>query len=82
MERFRLMQEYMTSQDANFEVFVSYVTESLVSMQNDMDVNHASMISRINHMISAHNKNHHHHAQFYQEMCELLDYNYGNDGQG
>lgn len=56
------------------------MTKSLVSMHNKMDVNHATMIARINHMISAYNKNHNHYAQFYQEMCDFLDYNYGNDG--
>lgn len=72
----------MTAQDANFDAFASYVTESLVSMWNEMDVNHATTIAMINHMISAQNENHHHYAQFYREMCEFLDYNYGSDGQG
>ena len=47
-----------------------------------MNVNHAATIVRIDHMISDQNENHHHYAKFYQEMCEFLDYNYGNDGQG
>lgn len=38
IEQFRLMQEHMTTQDANFEAFASYVTESLVSMRNDMEI--------------------------------------------
>lgn len=69
----------MTTQDANFEAFASYVTEKLVSMCNEMDVNHAA---RINHMISAQNENHYHYAQFYLEMCDFFDHHFGNDGQG
>lgn len=33
-------------------------------------------------MISTQNENHDHYAHFYPEMCDFLDYNYGNDGQG
>lgn len=82
MEWFHLMQEHMTTQDANFEAFASYVTESLVSMRNDMDVNHATTIFRRNHMIASENDNHHYYMSFYREMCELLDHHYANDGQG
>lgn len=82
MERFHLMQEHMTTQDGKFDICVSYVMESLMSMRNEMDVNHVTAIARINHMISTQNENHHHYAQFYREMCEFLDFNYGNDGQG
>lgn len=82
MERFCLMQEYMTTQDANFDAFASYVTESLVSMRNEMDMNPDAMIARINHMTSAQNDNHHHYDRFYREMCDFLDHHYGNDGHG
>ena len=47
-----------------------------------MHVNHAETIARINHIIIAQNDNHHHYARFYREMCDFLDYHYGNDGQG
>lgn len=56
------MQEHMTSHDANFDAFASYVTKSFVSMQDEMDANHAAMMARINHMISTHNENHHCYA--------------------
>lgn len=49
------MEEHMDAQDANFEAITSYVTESLVSVCNEMDANHAAKITRINHMISAQN---------------------------
>lgn len=49
------MQKHMTTQDANFEAFDSFVAESLVSMRNNMDMNHAATISRINHMITSEN---------------------------
>lgn len=82
VEIFHLIQEHMTKQDANFEAFASCVTERLTSMHNEMDVNHAAIISRINHTISAQNKNHYHYTQFYQEMFDFLDHYFGNDGQG
>lgn len=82
MERFFLMQEHVNTQDANFETFSSYVTETLVPMQNDMDTNHAATTTRINHMIASKNENHHQYMRFYREMCEFLDYQYGNVGQG
>lgn len=72
----------MTAQDANFEAFASYVTKSLVPMCNEMDANHAATITRINYMISTHNENHYHYAQFYQEMCDFLDHHFGNDVKG
>lgn len=72
----------MGAQDANFEAFASYVTESLVSMRNEMDANHATTIARINHMIAFENDNHHYYARFYQEMCDFLYHYYGNDGKG
>lgn len=65
IERFHLMQERMTTQDANFGAFASYVTNSVVSMRNDMDANHAATIARINHMIMSENDNHHHYMRFY-----------------
>lgn len=65
MERFLLMQEHMTTQDANFDAFSSYVTKSIVSIRNDMDVNPATTIARINHMIVFENDNHHHYMRFY-----------------
>lgn len=71
----------MTSHDAKFEAFSSYVMESLVSMHNEMDSNHAATIARINHMISGQNEYHYHYALFYREMCDFLDHHYGNDGQ-
>lgn len=37
MKQIRLMQKHMTTQDANFKAFASYVTESLVSLRNEMD---------------------------------------------
>lgn len=40
-------------------------------MRNEMDANHATMIPRINHMISAQNENHYHYGQFYREMCDF-----------
>lgn len=82
MKQFLLMQEHMTLQDTNFEAFASYVTESLVSLRNEMHTNHATTISRINHMIVTQNENHRHYAQFYRKMCDFLDYHYGNYGQG
>lgn len=51
-------------------------------MRNEMDANHTAMIARINHMISAQNDNHHRYVRLYREMCDFLDYHYGNDGQG
>lgn len=72
----------MTTPNANFEVFSSYVTESLVSMRNEIYVNYVATIARINHMIASENDNHHHYMRFYREMCEFLDYQYGNDVQG
>lgn len=72
----------MIAQDVNFEAFSSYVTKILVFVHNEMNANHAAMIARINHMISAKNENHYRYARFYQEMCDFLDHNYGNDGQG
>lgn len=81
MERLRLMKEHMTTQDANFDAFASYVTRSLMSMRNDIYVNNPTIIARINHMIMFENDNHHHYMRFYQEMCDLLDHHYGNDGQ-
>lgn len=66
MERLCLMQENVTTQDANFDDFASYVTKSLVPMRNYMDANHASTIARINYMISAQNDNQHHYARFYR----------------
>lgn len=77
-----MMQEHMTTQDADFEAFASYVTKSLMSMRNEMNVNHVATISRINHMIAFENDNHHHYIRFYRERYEFLDYHYGNDGQG
>lgn len=82
MEQFCLIQEHMITQGTNFEAFSSYVTEKLVSMHNDMDSNHAAIISRINHMIYVQSENHYHYAQFYREMCIFLDHHFGNDGQG
>lgn len=82
MERLCLMQEHMTAQDSNFEAFSYYVTWSLMSMFNEMDANNATMIARINHMISSQNENHYHYAQLYREICDFLDHNFGNDRQG
>lgn len=76
------MQEHVTTHDAHFDAFSSYVTKSLVSMRNEMDASHAATIGRINHVISAQNDNHNHNSRFYQEMCDFLDHHYGNDGQG
>lgn len=47
-----------------------------------MDANHTTMITRTNHMISAQNENHYNYAQFYPEMCDFLDHEFGNDAQG
>lgn len=59
------MHEHMSTRDANFEAFASYLTESLVSMRNAIDVNHVATISRINHMIVSENDNHHYYMKFY-----------------
>lgn len=79
MEIFCLLQEHITTQDTNFKAFASYVTESLISMRNEINDNHTAIISMINHMISAQNVNHYHYAQFYREMCNFLDHHFGND---
>lgn len=52
MEQFCLMQQHMSTQDSNFEAFASYMTESLVSLQTDMNANHAAVLARINHLSS------------------------------
>lgn len=62
------MQEHMTTQDVNFEAFALYVTEILVSIRNDMDVNHVAIIDRINYMAAFENDNHHHYMRF-TERC-------------
>lgn len=53
-----------------------------MSLRNEMDTDHAATISRINHMIATQNENDHRYAQCYREMCDFLDHNYRNDGQG
>lgn len=34
----------------------------------------------INNMNRYQNENHHYYQQFYREMCDFLDVEYGNDG--
>ncbi|CAI8603331.1 unnamed protein product [Vicia faba] len=81
-ERFCLLQDHMTTQDTYFEAFASYGTKNLICIRSVMDANHNATITRINHIISTQNEDYYHYMQFYQEMCDFLDYHFGNDGQG
>ena len=72
----------MSTQDSNFEAFSSYVPEALVSLHTDMNANHEAILARINHIISAHEDDSHHYESFYREMCEVIDSQYHNKGQG
>lgn len=53
MEHFLMMHQHMSTQDSNFQAFASYVTESLVSLRIDMNVNHDADLGKINHLISS-----------------------------
>ena len=67
------MRQCLSSQDSNFEAFASYVTEALVSLRTDMNVNHEVILAKINHIISAHEDDSHRYECFYKEICELID---------
>lgn len=41
---------------------------------------HGSTTTDINNMIAFENWNHHNYMQFYWEMCDFLDAEYGNKG--
>lgn len=45
-----------------------------------MGFNHGATQTGINNMICYQNENRHHHQQFYMDMCDFLDLEYGNDG--
>lgn len=77
-----MIQQHMSTQDSNFESFALYATESLVSLQTYINVNHVVVMARINHMMSAQEKDFAHYERFYCEMCDLLDSQYHDEGQG
>lgn len=79
-ERFILVQEHMNAQDTNFNNFASYATDKFTHIRQDMMFHHGSIKININNMISLQNKNHHHYQQFYRELCDFLDVEYGNEG--
>lgn len=58
------------------------MTESLVSLRTNMNENHAVVLARINHLISAQEADSGHYERFYREMCDFLDSQYRNKGQG
>lgn len=72
----------MSTQDSNFKAFASYVTEALVSLCTDMNANHEVILDKIHHIISAHEDDSHRYESFYREMCEVIDSQYRNEGQG
>lgn len=74
------MHQHLSTQDANFEVFASYMTEALVSLRTDMNTNHEAIVARINHLISAHEDDSHHYGSFYREICGVIDSQYHNEG--
>lgn len=45
-----------------------------------MDFNYAATQADIHDMIRYQNENHHHYFSFYQEMCDLWDFEYEVDG--
>lgn len=59
MGKFRLMQQHLSTQDYNFEVFASYVIEALVSLRTNMNANHEAIFARINHIIYVHDNDSH-----------------------
>lgn len=73
MEQLCLMQQHTSTQDSNFEAFASYVTEALVSLRTDMNVNHEVILAKINHIIYAHEDDSHQYECFYKDICELID---------
>ena len=77
-----MMQQHMSTKDSNFEAFASYVTESLVSLGNDLNANHVIILDRINRLISAQEEDSAHYERFYNEMCDFLDSQYHNEGHG
>ena len=73
------MQQHLSTQDSNFEAFASYVTEALVSLRTDMNVNHEAILARINHIIYVHDDDSHWYESIYREMCDVIDSQYRND---
>lgn len=71
MEQFRLMQKHMSAKDSNFETFDTYATESLLSIQNDVNANHVASMNMINYMIANQEANAAHYDRFYREICEV-----------
>lgn len=47
-----------------------------------MNVNHADVLARINHLISTQEVDLGHYERFYREMCDFLDSQCRNEGQG
>lgn len=77
-----MMKLHLSTQDSNFEAFASYVIEALVSLRIDMNANHEVILAIINHIISGHEDDSHHYESFYREMCDVIDSQYRNEGQG
>lgn len=48
IEQYNLMQQHLSNKDSNIEAFASYVTEALVSLRTDMNVNNEAILARIN----------------------------------
>lgn len=76
------MQQHMSTQDSKFEDFYSYVKKSLLSLRTDMNTNHVVILVKINHLISAQEEDSGHYERFYREMCDFLDSQFRNEGQG
>lgn len=74
------MQQFLSTQDAKFEAFTSYMIEALMSLRTNMNVNHEAIMARINHLIYAHEDDSHHYESFYREMYEINDSQYRNEG--
>lgn len=65
MKQFCMMHQHMSTQDSNFEDFASFVIESLVSLQTNMNENHDAILAMINHLISAREADSGHYKRFY-----------------
>lgn len=53
-----------------------------MSLRTDMDANHESILARINHIIYVHDDDSHRYESLYREICDFIDSQYRNDGQG
>lgn len=79
-KRFREVHEHITTNDNNFNSFSLYATDQFNEIRQNMASNHVTTQDGIRDMICDQNDNHCHYQQFYREICDFLDYEYGGEG--